>query len=220
MGAHVSEAPHQQTLRDTPIATRFNVSAFGCLGYELDLKELTFAQRREVKSQIAFYKRYRRVMQYGVFYRGEEHKPNQRLWQCVDEDTGTAIGGLFQMQENAAETFDRLRLMGLERERRYKLATKPQPYALRRFGGLVKHALPVELNPNGFLFSVLNSVKSLDDCVETYRGTGEALMHGVLLSNQFIGSGYNPHIRLLGDYGSNLYVIQADTTLLPTSQAV
>jgi alpha-galactosidase len=210
MGAHVSEAPHQQTLRETPFATRFNVSAFGCLGYELDLKELTFAQRREVKSQIEFYKRYRRVMQYGVFYRGEELKSNQRLWQCVDEDTGTAIGGLFQTQENAAETFDRLRLMGLERERHYRVATKAQEYSLRRFGGLVKHALPVELNPNGFLFSVLNSFKALGDCVETYRGYGEALMHGVLLNSQFIGSGYNPHIRLLGDFGSNLYVIQAD----------
>ena len=36
-GAHVSAAPHAQTLRHTPLATRGNVSFFGCLGFELDL---------------------------------------------------------------------------------------------------------------------------------------------------------------------------------------
>ncbi|MCE5343639.1 MAG: alpha-galactosidase [Eubacteriales bacterium] len=219
MGAHVSEAPHQQTLRDTPISTRFNVSAFGCLGYELDLKQLTFVQRREVKNQIAFYKRYRRVMQYGTFFRGEEHKPNQRLWHCVDAEADTGVSGLFQMQENAAETFDRLRFMGLNRERRYRMATKPQGQMIRRFGGLVKHVLPLQVNPNGILFNLLNRYKALDDCVETYRGYGEAFMHGVLLNNQFIGSGYNERIRLLGDFGSNIYVIQADATQPPASQA-
>ena len=47
MGAHVSSAPHQQTLRDTPLTTRFNVACFGCLGYELDLKYLSWAERRK-----------------------------------------------------------------------------------------------------------------------------------------------------------------------------
>ena len=39
-GAHVSAAPHAQTLRATPLTTRGNVSFFGWLGYELDLKHL------------------------------------------------------------------------------------------------------------------------------------------------------------------------------------
>ena len=39
-GAHVSAAPHAQTLRNTPLCTRGNVSFFGCLGYELDLNHL------------------------------------------------------------------------------------------------------------------------------------------------------------------------------------
>ena len=37
-GAHASAAPHAQTLRTTPLSTRGNVSFFGYLGYELDLK--------------------------------------------------------------------------------------------------------------------------------------------------------------------------------------
>ena len=46
MGAHVSQSPHQQTLRDTPLATRFHAACFGCFGYELDFKYLTPEERR------------------------------------------------------------------------------------------------------------------------------------------------------------------------------
>ena len=69
MGAHVSQAPHQQTLRQTPLSTRFNVASFGCLGYELDLKYLSKVQKQEVKEQILFYKKYRKTLQYGQFTR-------------------------------------------------------------------------------------------------------------------------------------------------------
>ena len=46
----------------------------------------------------------------------------------------------------------------------------------------------------------------LPDCVERYEGYGDALTAGILLNNQIIGSHYNKHIRLLGDFGSNLYL--------------
>ena len=206
MGAHVSEAPHQQTLRDTPLATRFNVAAFGCLGFELDLKYLSHVQRREVARQIAFYKQYRRVFQYGTFWRGEAEKANKAVWHCVAADRRTAVSGFYQIQANAAEGFDRLRLMGIDPGRRYCVATRPQSLFIRRFGGLLKHIMPIALHPDGFMLRTLNRWYCLTDCVETYQGYGAALMGGVLLHNQFIGTGYNPHIRLLGDFGSNLYV--------------
>ena len=215
MGAHVSAAPNQQTLRDMPFATRFNVAAFGCLGYELDLKHLTHAQRLEVKDQIAFYKRYRRVFQYGRFWRSEPRKANQTAWHCVADDGATGVSGFFQTQVNAAETFDRLRPMGLLPDHTYSLQTRPQKIALRRFGDLVNHVLPVRLNPNGWLFSLINRYYALTDCVERYQGCGRALMDGVMLNNQFIGTGQNPQVRLLSDYGSSLYVIEAENDAQP-----
>ena len=33
-------------------------------------------------------------------------------------------------------------------------------------------------------------------------------MSGVRLNNQFMGTWYNPRTRLLGDWGSNLYVLE------------
>jgi len=219
MGAHVSEAPHQQTLRETPLSTRFNVAAFGCLGYEMDLKYLTHVQRREVRRQIAFYKRYRRVMQYGVFWRSEAGRPEQAAWHCVAADGKTAVSGFFQWRAPVGDGVDRLRLMGLSPSRRYRVETHPQSLYIGRFGGLARHILPVTLKPGGLLLRTADRWFSLADCVESYAGYGRALMDGVLLNDQFTGTGYDPHIRILGDYGSSLYVTQAEETGKDAQQA-
>ncbi len=206
MGAHVSEAPHQQTLRNTPLSTRFNVAAFGCLGYELDLNELSRVQIKEIQGQVAFYKKYRKTLQYGRFLRGGHWKKNKAVWHCAAENE--AVAGLFQTMTQASEGFDRLCFMGLEKDAQYAVSTKPQALFLRRFGGLIKHAMPVRVNPEGFLFTLLNKFVKLDDCVEHYEGYGGVLMDGILLNNQFIGSYYNKETRLLSDFGSSLYVAE------------
>lgn len=208
MGAHVSEAPHQQTLRDTPLSTRFNVAAFGCLGYELDLKFLSRVQLREVKAQIAFYKQYRHTLQYGVFSRGDAGKNNKVVWHCMDKAEREGITGFFQTLSTASEGFDRLCFAQLKEDVYYSVETRPQPLLLRRFGGLVKHILPVTLDPNGWILRTANRLFCLIDCVEQYEGYGCTLQGGVLLNNQFVGSYYNDQTRLLGDYGSNLYVVR------------
>ena len=69
VSAHVSMTPNQQTLRSAPLSTRFNVAAFGVLGYELDFGELTREERRQIGEQIAFYKRHRTLLQYGRLHR-------------------------------------------------------------------------------------------------------------------------------------------------------
>lgn len=205
IGAHVSSAPHQQTLRSTPLSTRFNVSSFGCLGYELDLKYLSYIERKELREQIAFYKAHRKTLQYGRFYRLPAYKANKRAWQCVSGDE--SIAGFFQTLTEASEGNDILPLRGLDALAKYSIKTKPQRIMIERFGGLVKHILPIELDPRGFILRTANKLYALNDCVEHYTASGRQLMSGVHLHNQFIGSGYNKDIRLLGDYGSSLYLI-------------
>jgi len=208
MGAHVSEAPHQQTLRDTPLATRFNAASFGCLGYELDLKYLSHMQMREVKEQISFYKKHRRVFQYGRFFRGEPDKENKVAWHVIDDSLATGISGFFQTQANVSEGFDRLKFEGLEAGQKYRVETRPQSLFIKRFGGLVKHLLPVTLNPEGFILRTVNKFFCLTDCAEEYEAYGEVLRDGILLNNQFSGTHYNKNTRLLGDFGSNLYIVK------------
>ncbi len=213
MGAHVADAPSHQTLRETPFSTRFNAAAFGCLGYELDVNRLSYAQRREVRRQIAFYREHRKALQYGMFFRGDEDRDNQITWQCVDRERAHGIGGFFQTMSKPGGKFDRLRLYGLDPERRYRVKTVPQSAFISRFGSLVSYALPFRLRPDGWLFQKINRLYDMKENVESYSGPGRLLLHGVQLNNQFTGTGYHDNLRLLGDFGSNLYTIEAEEAI-------
>ena len=207
MGAHVSAAPNQQTLRNTTISTRFNVASFGCLGYELDLNHLTMLERYEVREQISYYQAHRKTIQYGRFFRHENEKSNKVYWQCVSKDQNHSIAGVFQTLAQAAESNDILPIAGLDERKRYHMQTKGQRVFIRRFGGLVNHLLPFTINPNGSLFRWVDRLYAMQDCVEAYTASGKTLQQGVHLNQQFVATGYNNAIRMLGDFGSNLYAI-------------
>ena len=87
------------------------------------------------------------------------------------------------------------------------MQTKSQRVLIRRFGGLVNHLLPINLNPNGALFRWVDRLYAMQDCIETYTASGKTLHQGVHLNQQFVATGYNNQIRMLGDFGSNLYAI-------------
>ena len=207
MGAHVSESPHQQTLRETPLATRFHAACFGCLGYELDLKYLSPEGKKDIENQIAFYKKYRRVFQYGTFSRMKVSKDNKVIWQSVSEDKNTAVTGFFQTLSAAAESGDKLIVTGLS-QGRYTIRTRPQRLYIERFGGLIKHIMPIELNPEGILLRTANRHYSMTDCIEKYKCSAKALCSGIPLCSQFSGTGYNKKVRMLGDFGSNIYITE------------
>ncbi len=206
MGAHVTAAPHQQTLRQTPLSTRFNTACFGVLGYELDLKHVSREEKKEIKAQIAFYKAHRKTFQFGQFRRNPALKHNQRFWQ-VTQGKETLIG-FFQGMAETADSHTLLPIHGLAPHKQYRLGAMPQRQYIKRFGGLVKHILPVNLNPEGAILRMANALFSMPDCAEQYEGDGALLGSGVLLNNQFMGTYYNPQTELLGDFGSYLFLCQ------------
>ena len=67
--AHVSSCPNHQTLRETPLETRFNVASFGVLGYECNLCDMKKEELEQIKQQVELYKKWRDVLQWGKFYR-------------------------------------------------------------------------------------------------------------------------------------------------------
>ena len=205
VSAHVSMAPHQQTLRDTPIATRFNVAAFGVLGYELDFAELTPDERRQVKEQIAFYKEHRRTFQYGSLKKVKLKNPEQISWQ-INSDKET-IAGIYQKYKAACPGRDRLDVPGLEPDKLYDVESRDQYLRISKFGGLIKHIVPIHLNPSGFILRTVNKYFSMKDGKEKYVASGAALEEGINLAMQYEGSGYDPGLRILGDFGSNMYII-------------
>ena len=199
-GAHVSAAPHAQTLRNTPLSTRGNVSFFGCLGYELDLKHLLSVEVKDVQNQVAFYRQYRQVFQYGVFTR------HDLGWQVSDGNV--TIAGVFHELVHAAPGYERLRVTGLDPKKTYRLHSLEQKLRVGQFGSLLKHVVPVNVNPNGLLLSTVDAHYSMPDGGEDRVASGAALASGILLKPMFRGTGYTTDQRNQGDFGSNVYVIE------------
>ena len=200
MGAHVSAAPHAQTLRTTPLSTRGNVAFFGCLGYELDLKHLLNVEIKEIKSQIAFYKAYREIFQFGTFRR------TNLGWQVSDGKV--TLAGVFHKLVKAAPGYESLRLFGLERDQDYRVVSLTQAIRVGQFGNLLKHVAPVNVDPNGTLLRMADRFLTLPGGAEEMTVSGGALMSGILLRPLFRGTGYDQNQRTQGDFGSDLYVIQ------------
>ena len=201
-GAHVSAAPHAQTLRDTPLYTRGNVSFFGCLGYELDLKHLVSVEIQEIKHQIELYKTYRRLFQFGTFRRMKNG------WQVTLD--GVTASGVFHKLVNAAPGYEQLRLTGLDAGKTYHLRTRAQKIRIGQFAHLLKHVAPVNLNPDGAVLRTADKFYALEDGTEGYHVSGSALMSGILLQPLFRGTGYDKRQRTQGDFGSNLYIIEEE----------
>lgn len=206
MGAHVSAAPHAQTLRATPLSTRGNVSFFGVLGYELDLKHLLPVEETEIKNQIAFYKKYREIFQFGTFRRveNEEHQ----CWQVSKGDTH--IAGIFHRLIPAAPGYEFLRMTGLEKNRRYSVANREQKLRVGQFGALVKHIAPVNLDPNGVVLRTVDHRYPMTDGAESFSASGAALERGAAINNRFMGTGYDPKLHVQGDMSSYVYVAEAE----------
>ena len=200
MGAHVSATPHAQTLRTTPLATRGNVAFFGCLGYELDLKHLLPVEVKEIKQQIAFYKEYREVFQYGRFCRTDLG------WQVSDGKV--TLAGVFHKLVHAAPGYEQLRVAGLKKEASYRVTSLSQTIRVEQFGSLLKHVAPVNIDPNGALLRIADRHYTLPGGMEELTASGAALMSGILLRPQFRGTGYDQNQRTQGDFGSDIYVIE------------
>ena len=199
-GAHVSAAPHAQTLRHTPLATRGNVAFFGCLGYELDLKHLLPVEIKEVKAQVAFYKQYRHVFQYGTFRR------TKTGWQVTHGKT--TLAGVFHGLVHAAPGYEQLRVPGLKPNGTYHVTALSQAIRVGQFGNLLKHVVPVNVNPNGALLRIADSRFTLPGNAEDLTVSGGALAAGILLKPLFRGTGYDKNQRTQGDFGSDIYIIE------------
>ena len=82
-----------------------------------------------------------------------------------------------------------------------------QNLRISRFGGLIKHIVPIHLKPDGFILRTVNRHFSMKDGKESYEASGAMLSEGINLNMQYEGSGYDSSLRILGDFGSSLYLI-------------
>ncbi|MFV0413779.1 MAG: alpha-galactosidase, partial [Oscillospiraceae bacterium] len=178
MGCHVSAVPNHQTLRNTPLETRFNTAIFGLLGYELDMRLLTAANRQDIALQIAYYKQHRALLQYGTFYRLKspfEEQDGSCAWVAVSANQEEALAGEYMglLRPNTAQ--QPLRFAGLEEAFLYRLTVRRQKMDLASFGGLINFVSPVHLNPEGLVVKVAGKLYRLPTEEESYTAYGSLL---------------------------------------------
>ena len=135
MAAHVSAVPNHQVGRVTPLATRAAVAFFGVFGYELDPTILTPEERSEISDQVAFYKKWRDVLQRGRFLRLRspfEGDGNEVAWMSVAEGARAAVVGHYQILSRPNPGPRMLRLRGLDPAATYRVSLWPAAQETRR----------------------------------------------------------------------------------------
>lgn len=127
MGSHVSAIPNHQLHRLTSLHMRFAVAIFGTFGYELDPLALTEEEKDEIRDQVRFMKKYRRLIQFGTFYRLQSpFAGTETAWMVVSEDKTQAIVGYYRVLEEINAPFRRLKLQGLAPDRLYAISGKEE----------------------------------------------------------------------------------------------
>ncbi|MFA5762400.1 MAG: alpha-galactosidase [Bacilli bacterium] len=210
IGAHVSASPSHQLLRNTPIDTRFNIAAFGVLGYELDLSHLDAVEIRAVKAQISFYKKHRQLLQFGTFYQMQlMEEKDAAVWMVLSDDRKEGIIGYYNGLQKPNPKTTILQGIDFLEDETYAMNVRPQDHNIKKFGGLINMVLPVRVNENGFLVNQVAHHKVMPGEKESYQVSGGMINHGAIkLNPEWAGVGYDERVRVLGDFGSRLYYFQ------------
>ena len=204
VSAHVSSCPNHQTLRITPLETRFNVAAFGVLGYECNLCDMKEEQRSAIKEQITVYKAWREVLQFGEFYRLEEDK-----WLTVAPDKSKAVGMMYQVQVEPNTNYEKFRTRGLDADKVYHFTNRTLKYNVKEFGDLVNTIAPIHIKQDSLVHNMIAKFVKMDGEKEDYTVSGSVLNGcGIKLKQAFAATGYNNETRFYQDYSSRIYFME------------
>ncbi|MCH3916923.1 MAG: alpha-galactosidase [Spirochaetia bacterium] len=203
MCCHVSSVPNHQTLRKSNIETRFNIAAFGNLGYELDLTELSASELEIIAEQIAFYKAHRNLFQYGTFIR-LLHDTNTVRWAVMNPDKTEMLLLDFRLFNKPNPGLDVLKFPVAAPKTRYEVYPRPQRIPMEVFGKLADCLI------DDISYGKIKRKETayIDSETVHYSVTGEFLAKaGIHLTQTFGGTGYDGHLtRVLDDQSSRLYV--------------
>lgn len=203
--AHVSACPNHQTLRNTPLDTRFNVAAFGVFGYEINLSEIPSEEFEEIKKQVATYKEWRDVFFHGDFYRVADDQ-----WMVVSPDKKRAVTMIWNEMCNPNDFYKKIRTVGLDPDTYYHVYNIKLKHNLKVFGDLVNQVAPIHVKKDSLVHNTLARFIKMDGEVEDYVLSGALLNNaGIKLTQAFGGTGYNGETRLFQDFQSRMYFIEA-----------
>ena len=207
VSAHVSSVPNHQTLRITPLETRFDVASFGTLGYECNLCDLDNETLAAIKEQIALYKEWRSVFQMGRFYRGDNiYDGNTASWNVVSADGTRSAAILFQKLAEPNRQSGRIKIHGLCADAKYRFYNRQIKLDVRIFGDLINMIAPIHVKNGSAVHDIVSKFVKLDGETEDVTVYGDTLSEaGVMLSPRFSSTGFNDKTRVFPDFASRLY---------------
>ena len=208
IGAHTAASPNHQTLRETPLSTRFAVAAFGAYGYECDVRDLNAEDRRIISEQISRYKEWRDVFQFGQLYRCSSGSVHSVC--CVSPDKKRAVMAAVQVLAEANTQDLRLFPKGLDPALTYHFYNIPERVNVKQFGSLINTMAPIHVKQDSLVHNVIAKAVKMNGEQEDLTAAGEMLMNsGVLLKPAFSGTGYNENVRMFPDFAARIYYIEA-----------
>lgn len=209
VAAHVSGIPNHQTLRKTPLDTRFNVAAFGVLGYECNLCDMKKEDKEAIAKQVALYKEWRSVLQFGDLYRND-CDPNCIQWTVTSEDKKKAVGLNLQKLVTPNWQYAKYQAKGLDEDTLYHFHNNDIKINIKEFGDLINTVVPVHIKQDSIVHNVAAQFVKMDSAKEEHKMYGDALMYsGVKLKQGFGGTGYNEDVRYFQDFCSGLYLMES-----------
>lgn len=151
VGAHVSACPNGQTGRTAPLATRGAVAMAGAFGYELDPAELSAEERQEIRRQITRYRKIRRLIQEGLYYRLSDHLNCEEsagprtdefvAWEFAEESEREAVVTVVTTGIHGNMPTQYVRLRGLTPGAMYKVEPEEAPES---WNGAMPRIYPAE----------------------------------------------------------------------------
>ncbi len=221
IGAHVSGCPNHQTLRNTPLSTRYAVASFGVLGYETNISDASKEELAEMKAQIALYKQWRKTLQFGRWYRlGGSVLERERAyrtsfdkdlvkWLAVSEEQDKAVAVTVQGQVTPHYGHHIIKTRGLKEDVSYHFYNIPVKHDLHRFGELVNMIAPIHIKQDSLLHDTLARFIKMDGAKEDVTVSGSLLNKaGIHLAQSFAGTGYNANTEVYQDYDACVYYIE------------
>lgn len=207
VGSHVSVCPNHQTLRETPLETRFAVASFGSFGYECNLCDMKKEEIEQIEEQVKIYKGIRENLSFGRFYRGKSFDDgNNCEWTMVSRDGEHAMGMVLQKLVEANKQFYCYQAVGLDENIKYHFSNRFVKYNIKEFGDLVNAVAPIHVKKDSLLHNAIAKVIKLDGETEDVTAYGDTLMEaGVKLKPAFSGTGFDERVRFFPDFAARLY---------------
>lgn len=195
---HVSASPNGQTLRMTGIDDRFNIASFGVLGYELDLTKLEKDEKLAIRKEVEFYKKHRRLLQYGAFFRIKS--PSPLMWMIADEREAVYLVSYGLVMPNMPND-NRLRIPFDKLDSSF---SSPSSVSLERRRHLIDRKRLRAEDRNKYREGEFTEEFSIKVPLE------QLFCSGILLSHRFYGSGDIRATRILLDFSTEMYVIEKE----------